>query len=219
MPDEAFVNDTGPVFKIMPAVRKQIPGLFGFWGFSDSGKTYSALRFARGLVGPKGKIVLADTENERAKLYAGKFGGGDHIDFQPPFTPERYRAALDAAVGATAAVLIVDSFSHVWEGEGGVLDMADNAKTSSGKVMEGLGKWKRPKMAFKRMANAMFRAPIPIIFCLRAKDKNVQVGKGKEAQIVPIGEAPICEARFVYEMTVSVHLEAGTHKPLEPIKA
>lgn len=204
---------TTPTFKISPAVRKQIPGLFGFWGFSDSGKTFSALRFARGLVGPRGKIVLADTENERANLYAGKFGGWEHLDFQPPYTPERYRAALDDAIRANAAALIVDSFSHVWEGEGGVLDMADAIK------IEGLGKWNKPKMSFKRMANAMFRAPIPIIFCLRAKDKNIQVGRGKEAKIVPVGEVPICESRFVYEMTVSAHLEVGTHKILSPIKA
>lgn len=218
--EDAFSQaNGGPTFKILPAVRKQIPGLFGFWGISDSGKTYTALRFARGLVGPKGKIVLADTENERAKLYAGKFGGWEHLDFQPPFSPERYRAAMDDAIRANAAVLIVDSGSHVWEGEGGVLDMADNARTSSGKPMEGLLKWNRPKMSFKRMANAMLRAPIPIIFCLRAKDKNIQVGKGKDAQIVNVGEVPICESRFIYEMTISVHLEVGTHFPIAPVKA
>ncbi|MBF0186198.1 MAG: ATP-binding protein, partial [Magnetococcales bacterium] len=41
------------------------------WGGSSSGKTYSALRLARGLVGPQGKIGVIDTENRRALFYAG----------------------------------------------------------------------------------------------------------------------------------------------------
>lgn len=204
--------NNGPQFTVTEAVREAVPALIALWGFSDSGKTYSALRLARGLVGPSGTIVVIDTENKRAKLYAGLFGGFKHIDMQPPFTPARYQAAFNAAIQAGADVVVVDSQSHVWEGEGGVLEQADasNAK--------GLMKWKQPKMAYKRMTNAMFRAPIHMIFCLRAKEKFVQEGQGQNASIVSAGHVPICDSRFIFEMTVSCHMDSGTRKPLGPVK-
>src|SRR6185437_11324154 len=110
MADE-FDNAAGPQFRVTEAVREAVPALIGLWGYSDSGKTYSALRLARGLAGPKGKIVVIDTENKRAKLYAGLFGGWSHIDLQPPFTPDRYMAAHRAALEAGAKAVVIDSMS------------------------------------------------------------------------------------------------------------
>lgn len=213
MSKDPFDGIDAPAFNIAEAVREAVPALIALWGASDSGKTYSALRLARGLVGPKGKIALIDTENRRAKLYAGLFGGWMHLDLQPPFTPQRYSAAYDAAIKAGANVIVVDSQSHVWQGEGGVLDQAEanNAK--------GLAKWRAPKMAYMKMTNSLFRSPIHMIFCLRAKEKFVQRGSGKDAEIVSIGDVPICDSRFIFEMTVSAHMEAGTRKPLAPVKA
>lgn len=205
--------DDAPAFKVVEAVREAVPALIALWGFSDSGKTYSALRLSRGLVGQKGKIVLIDTENRRAKYYSRLFGGWSHIDLQPPFTPQRYTAALNAAIQAGADAVVVDSMSHVWEGQGGVLEQAD-ASTA-----KGLAKWKNPKMAYKRMTNAMFRAPVHVVFCVRGKEKFVQVGKGKDAEIVSAGLVPICDNRFIYEMTVAAHMESGTRLPMEPVKA
>ena len=205
--------EEGPAFKAVEAVREAVPALIALWGFSDSGKTYSALRLARGLVGPKGKIALIDTENRRAKMYAGLFGGWLHIDMQPPFTPQRYIAAHHAAIQAGAGAVVVDSQSHVWEGDGGVLDQADASSK------KGLAKWKNPKMAYKRMTNALFRAPVHVIFCIRAKEKFVQEGSGDNTTIKSAGLVPICNSRFIYEMTVAAHMEGGTRKPLSPVKA
>lgn len=42
------------------AVRKGTPALISLWGVSGSGKTYSALTLARGLVGPEGTIGLIE---------------------------------------------------------------------------------------------------------------------------------------------------------------
>lgn len=201
------------VFQIRPAVRKAIPALIGLWGPSNSGKTYSALLMARGLVGPQGKIGMVDTENERAQLYAELAGGWDHLDLQPPFSPERYTQAFREFEDGGYGCVIVDSTSHVWEGEGGVLDMADNAKTKDGKALEGLGKWKKPKIAYKRMVNALLRAPFHVIFCLRAKEAYAQTGRGPSGKIEYLGAEPICGKGFIYEMTVSIFL-GPDHKPV-----
>lgn len=197
-----------PAFSVVEAVREAVPSLTALWGFSDSGKTYSALRYARGLVGPKGKVVVIDTENKRAKFYAGMFGGFGHIDLQPPFTPHRYTAAVEAAIKAGADAIIIDSASHVWQGEGGVLEQADATNAT------GLRKWQAPKTAYVRMVNRMLRSPVHMIFCLRAKEHYVQKGAGKQAEIVHMGQIPIFGAGFIYEMTVAIRMESGSRTPL-----
>lgn len=183
-----------------------------FWGQSDSGKTYSAMRFMRGLLGPNERFAVVDTENKRAKIYASMFRPWSHIDFQPPFTPQRYILAHDMAVAKGCKGIIFDSQSHVWEGEGGVLDQAEQIDTN------GLLKWKKPKMDYKRMCLALWRSPVHTIFLLRAKEKFVQIGRGKQATIESRGLVPICGNDFIYEMHMAVHLENGTHLPLPPIK-
>lgn len=213
MQDDPFGQTSGPSFQVTEAHRESIAALIALWGFSDSGKTFSALRLARGLVGSKGKIVVIDTENRRAKFYAGMFGGWHHIDMQPPFTAQRYTAAVEAAIRFGADCIIIDSMSHVWAGEGGVLDQAEASS------MNGLAKWRAPKMEYTRMRNMLLRSPVHVIFCLRAKEKYVQTGGGKSAQIVSSGHVPICDSLFIYEMTVSAKMESGTHKPIAPVKA
>lgn len=212
--DDGRFSDAGdgPVFQITEAKRKATPALIALWGPSFSGKTYSALRIARGIVGPKGKIGLIDTENRRAEFYDQVAGGWKHLDFQPPFSPQRYTAAFRAFEDAQGiGCVIVDSMSHVWEGEGGVLDIAGR------NTSPGLQKWNAPKTAYKRMVNALLRAPFHVIFCLRAKEGVRQIGRGKEATIESIGLEPIAEKNFIYEMTVSVLL-GPDHRPLfEPI--
>jgi hypothetical protein len=202
------MDEATNVFEIRPAVRKATPALIALWGESGTGKTYSALHLARGLVGPKGKIGLIDTENRRAEFYSQLVGGWDHLDLQPPFTPARYTAAMRAFEDrGDYGCIIVDSMSHVWVGEDGVLEMAERRGGN------GINKWAAPKMAYQRMLNTLLRAPVHVIFCLRAKEKIVQEGTGKDAKIYSAGMVPIMEKTFIHEMTVAVRLCKGTHAP------
>lgn len=195
-------------FAITKAQRKATPALIAIWGGSGSGKTMSALLMARGLVGPSGKIGLIDTENRRAEFYADIAGGWNHLDLQPPFSPDRYSEAFQEFEDAGGfGCIVVDTMSHVWQGEGGILEMADEIGGN------GLHKWKAPKMAFQRMQNKLLRAKFHVIFCLRAKEGVRQKGSGKGAEIESIGLTPICEKGFIHEMTVSVLL-GPDHKPL-----
>lgn len=206
------MDTEAPVFEIRRAERKATPALIALWGESGTGKTYSALHLARGLVGPDGKIGLIDTENKRALFYANLVGGWDHLDLQPPFTPDRYTSAMRTLEEGGYGCIIVDSMSHVWVGESGVLEMAERNGGN------GINKWARPKMAYQRMLNTLLRAPVHVIFCLRAKEKVVQEGHGKDARIFSAGMVPIMEKTFIYEMTVAARLAKGTHLP-EDVKA
>lgn len=200
-------------FEIRKAERKGSKVVIQLIGMSGSGKTYSAIRLARGLVGDKGKIGFIDTEQKRASLYANIYGGFDVIDMEAPFSPERYIEAINVFKDNGYDCVIIDSMSHEWEGVGGILDIAENQKNKEGKPIYGLGKWTKPKARHKIMMNHMLHCGLHIIACYRAKkpleEKKI---KGKTVMV----EAPmvICgEHKNIYDITVSLILDEETKKP------
>lgn len=190
------------VFK--DAAREQVTLMIAIAGPSGSGKTFSALRIAQG-ISPAGKIGFIDTEARRGLHYADKFKF-KHLDMSPPFRPKRFTEAVAAAKAAGVEVVIIDSFSHEHDGIGGILEWADSSSTA------GPAAWKAPKAAHKKMMNEFLQARIHIIFCLRAEEKIAIVPdperKGK-TKVESQGWMPICEKRFMYEMTASVTLPPG----------
>ena len=82
-------------FTFRPAVRENVGLLIGLAGGTGSGKTYTALRLAKGICGDK-PFALIDTEAGRAKHYADQFKF-DHGDLKPPFRPDAYTQAIMAA--------------------------------------------------------------------------------------------------------------------------
>ena len=107
---------------------------------SGSGKTFSALLLAYGMTGDWNKIALIDTESGRGELYTGvdQIGQYNYLPLNPPFTPERYIAAIKECEDAGMAVIIIDSATHEWDGEGGLLEvhskMAGNSFTNWYKI-------------------------------------------------------------------------------------
>jgi hypothetical protein len=189
---------------IRPATRQGVRPIICLYSESGGGKTYSALLLARGFVGPSGKMVMVDTESGRGELYADVpvFGGYDVLRLDDPFSPKRYIEALEAVEQSGAAIGIVDSGSHEWEGLGGVLDMAGENEQRSGKP--GLHNWKTPKMEHALFLQKLLRSSIPWIVCLRAKFKTRQVREpGKKAEIVKDDYlTPIQADDFIFEATV-----------------
>lgn len=179
--------------------------LIALAGASGSGKTYSALRLARGMA-PSGKIAFIDTEARRGLHYAGEFEFL-HTDMRPPFGPARFVEAIKAAEQAGAEVVIIDSFSHEYDGEGGIMDWAD-AQLAQG--VKSPANWKEPKLAHKKMMNALLQCRASLIFCLRADEKiaieRKEVDGKMKTVITPLGWVPICEKRFMFEMTTSFTL-------------
>ena len=83
------------ILNIAPAERAGAHLLIQLYGPPRSGKTYTALRIARGMVGPKGRIGVLDTESGRARLYSDKVPGGFVVgELTPPYTPRRYLEAI-----------------------------------------------------------------------------------------------------------------------------
>ena len=73
------------ILNIAPAERAGAHLLIQLYGPPRSGKTYTALRIARGMVGPQGRIGMLDTESGRARLYSDKVPGGFVVgELTPP---------------------------------------------------------------------------------------------------------------------------------------
>jgi len=195
-------------FSIKKATRSGVNPLIGLYSESGCGKTFSSLLLARGLVGPKGKIVLIDTESGRGSLYADEIQGGyDVLTLEPPFSPMRYREAIKTAVDTGAGCVIVDSASHEWEGLGGVLDMAHEVEEKSGKP--GLHCWKVPKFEHNKMMLSLLQSSVPTIVCLRAhyKTRQVKNANGKNEIVKDDKTTPIQSEAFIFEMTVHMEIK------------
>lgn len=117
--------------KIQKATKEKLNALIAFVGPSGSGKTYSALAVATELLSGNGRILVIDTENHSASLYADVFEF-DTIILDPPFHPRRFVEALQMArdAGGYEAV-IIDSLSHSWMGKGGSLNLVDQEVMNS----------------------------------------------------------------------------------------
>lgn len=188
-------------FQFSPAKRENVSVLIALAGSSGSGKTFSALRLAQG-ISPSGKIAFIDTEARRGLHYAEQFQF-IHADMRPPFRPERFVEGIRAAEAAGAEVVIIDSFSMEYDGEGGIIDWADDL---AAKGVKSPGNWKDPKLAHKKLMNSLLQCRASIIFCLRA-DEKIRIARENGKTIVePLGWMPICEKRFMFEQTLSFTL-------------
>ena len=195
--------DTRNEFTPRKAHFHMIPN-FAFCGKSGSGKTYSALLFARGYVG-NGKICVIDTENRRSETYANDplIGDFDIIELTAPFTPERYLNAYRAAcdhVGNNGFV-IIDSGSHEWEGEGGTLEFAESINNKTA------GKWNAPKQRRKKFVQAIANPIVPTIICFRVKDRLIDVRDPNKGTVEEI----VTEKNFKFELTTIVKFQENTH--------
>lgn len=192
-------------FEIKKASRTGIIPLIGLFGKSGYGKTFSALLLARGLAGPNGIIRLVDTEKGRGEIFAEDIPGGyDVVRLDEPHTPDRYEEAIVTAANG-AACLVVDSMSHAWEGDEGVLEKAEESRDKTGKP--GLHCWLH-KGVHSRMLRKVCSLPIPVIACLRGKDVYRQTKDGNRSVIVrDENTTPIQDKNFIFEMLVAFEMK------------
>jgi hypothetical protein len=210
---------------VFKQARKEAVGLLiGLVGASGSGKTYSAMRLASGIVGKGNRFAVIDTEARRALHYADMFDF-DHCELNAPFRPVNYAEAIKAAADAGYKAIVVDSTSHEWAGEGGILDwqeeelsrMAGNDyhKREACKMAA----WIKPKMSHKQMVQKLLQVNAHLILCFRAEEKTkMEKDANGKMQIIPIGWQPICSKELPYELTVSFLLTADKPGIPQPIK-
>jgi hypothetical protein len=185
------------------AERSQTPLKIALTGPSGSGKTYSALLIASGL---GGRIAVVDTENASASLYAGLPGMPefDVLEIEPPYGVEKYVAAIEAALAAKYDVLVVDSLTHAWAGEGGLLSQKETLDSRGGNSYTN---WATITKSHEHFRAWLLKADIHLIGTMRSKqDYIVETNdKGKQAPR-KVGLAPIQRDGLEYEFTTVLDL-------------
>lgn len=201
-------------FEDKVAVRERVPLLVGLVGPSGGGKTYSALRLAKGFQRVSGgDIHFIDTEARRGLHYADRFQFR-HVVFGAPFGSLDYLAAIEHCVSKGAKTIIVDSASHEHEGPGGMLEVhqAETKRLAAAwKVSENsaqMSAWAKPKADRRRMINSVLQFDCNFIFCFRAKDK-LKIKKGEDPK--QMGFMPIAGEEFVFEMMINALLLPGAN--------
>ena len=185
------------------ATRRQLKARVAFDGPSGSGKTWTSLEWATVLAGEgrhRGRVLVIDTEHGSASLYSDVFTF-EVITWAPPYDPGELADTIREAGAAGFDVIVVDSLSHFWEGEGGTLDIVDAAaQKARGNTFAG---WKAGTPALRHLVDTILAAPMHVLATMRAKTEYVLEtdSKGKQAPR-KVGMAPVMRAGIEYEFTL-----------------
>ncbi len=185
------------------AVRTRRKLRAAFDGPSGSGKSYSALRLAFSLVqeGMGKRVAAIDTENNSLSLYAGENPDGVPWEFDSvnlrSFGPDNYTHAIKAATSDGFDIIVIDSLSHAWIGDGGALDLVDQKGGNK------FAAWKDITPMQRKMVDAIIHSPAHVIATMRSKMEHV-LEKDESGKMVPrkVGMAPQQRDGVEYEFDV-----------------
>lgn len=189
--------------QLKKATRKQVKLRLNISAPSGAGKTYSALRMAKGICGDWDKIAVIDTENGSASLYSD-LGSFNVIDLSPPFQPEKYIQALNACVEAGIEVIIIDSSSHEWT----CLLEENELLAQSSFRGNTWSAWSKTTPRHDKFINAVLHCNAHVITCTRSKMETV-MGEGKKVRKVGMKDQQ--REGWEYELTVSLNIDRDTH--------
>lgn len=176
------------------ATKKQAKLRLALVGPSGSGKTMTSLLIAK-VLAKGGRVAVIDSERGSASKYAGDVADFD-VEELETFEPLRYAATIEEAATAGYPVLVIDSLSHAWTGEGGALDQVDKR---GGKFQA----WKDVTPMHRKLVDTILAYPGHVICTMRSKTEYVveKDSKGRTS-VSKIGLAPVMRDGVEYEFDV-----------------
>ena len=191
--------------------RKKSKARIALTGPSGSGKTLSALYLAYGITGDWSKVALIDTEHERGRFYAERSdlntGAFLYCSLAPPYTPDKYIEYVASAAEAVGedGVIIVDSFSHAWDNEGGVLDIKSEIAKRSGKTE--YTAWDEAGKIQNNLVNTILSVNCHTIITMRTKMAYaMEINDRGKTVPVKIGLAPVQRENTEYEFDICLQI-------------
>lgn len=192
---------------------------------SGGGKTLGALLIAYGLMKEKypqesdafrwGKIAVIDTENGSGELYVNKeiakanivVGEYNAITLPPPFEAEKYTQAIELCQESGMEVCIIDSTTHLWSGQGGLLEQQSNVAKRTGNSYTA---WRDITPQHNRFVETMLQTPMHIIATMRSKQEYVQEKDEKTGRstVRKLGLEPEQRKGMEYEFTTFFEINA-----------
>jgi AAA domain len=183
-----------------------------------AGKTLGALLLAYGILHAAypdatneeiwNKIGMIDTEEGSGELYVGVYKHGvmigeyAYLRISAPFSAVKYLESQRSMEQAGIEVIIHDSLTHAWAGQGGLLDKQGKI-TDQDKYHNSWAAWRKVTPDHNALVDAILQSPAHIIGTMRSKVEYAQgVGTDGKAKIVKLGLAPIQREGMEYEFTV-----------------
>ncbi|PHQ30889.1 AAA family ATPase [Leeuwenhoekiella nanhaiensis] len=168
-------------------------------GSAGSGKTYSSLLLAKGLInGDFSKVAIVDSENGSADLYA-HLGQYNVLSLSPPFTPEKYIQAIDVCLKSGMKVIILDSISQVWDE---LLDFHSKLPGNS------FSNWNKVTPRQRAFVDKILQADAHIIATMRTKQDYVL--NQKDGKYIPekVGLKAVQRDGVDYEFTLVFDIDS-----------
>lgn len=198
---------------------KVLKPLKGFlYGPTASGKTYSSLLIANGIVqsirGCKEEeaykhIVLIDTEYGRGSLYAGT-GEYNYIECPAPYDTDKLVSIIKELNDMDEIdVIIIDSLTHFWSKKGGILEQKTLADSKGGNSYTN---WNVYTSKFNAMVDTILESPKHVLITARAKSDVVMVENAK-GKMEPKTFGLKAEIRdgFEFECDFTFNVDKETH--------
>ncbi|MBF6062838.1 AAA family ATPase [Nocardia terpenica] len=183
-----------------PAVRRKSKARLALAGPSGSGKTYTALALAwEWAAREQGVVGMVDTEHGSARKYQG-LNGWEWQTLEPDrFSPASLVEILGVAAGHGFAVMVIDSWSHYWMGQDGMLEQVDRRKLGS----NSFSGWKEANPDERRMLEAMLSFPGHLIVTMRTKTEYV-IEEDNKGRAVPrkVGTRPVQREGLEHEFDI-----------------
>lgn len=188
---------TSRLDSITTAVRPAMPARLMIAGPPGAGKTMTGLSIARTLAGDDmGQVLCIDTEHGAALAYADAFPGFAHLIWRAPYSPIELASSI-RSIGAKYRVIMIDSLSHFWRGDGGTLDLAEGKFTG----------WKEARPAQDQLVEAINGAGCHMVVCVRSKIGYLVTEESGKQKIAKHGMSPIQDGSLEYEVNVAIDMD------------
>jgi hypothetical protein len=203
---------------LQPAVKYIKPLKVLLYGPPFSGKTYSAIEMAVGIVmairnctkeEAYKHIIMSDSEFGRGALYR-KMGPYNYIKVDPPYDTNKIIKLFDELnLIEDIDVVILDSLTHYWVKEGGILDQKAAKDKEGGNSYTN---WQDFTAKFNRMLDSVLSSPKHVIVTARAKTDTV-VTMSETGKAVPksYGLKPELRDGVDYDFDIVFNVDKSTH--------
>ena len=212
--------------KVTKATRMKCAASIQIEGLSGKGKSGTALLIALALTNNNVDDLLAvDTEKKSLNLFEGleltngtKMLPFDVVQLSPEdgFCPSNYIACKNTAKEMGKKVLILDSMSHAWQYQGGILDIVARLKATQERYKkDSYAVWNDPEVVAEK--NRLFEMvrddDMHIISTVRVKEKMEYTTENGRPKLVSLGEQQIMQADLKYEFDLVLQcLRQGSTK-------
>lgn len=149
--------------RFQKAKKEAINGRFILAGTAGAGRIRAAIEIASGLT--DGKIAVLDTEHGMAKIHS-ELAEFDVLELSAPFTTDKFIAGVELAEREGYSVLVIDTLSQAWAGEGGILEQVGKLTASKGNKN---GVWDTVQPQHDEMMNRIRKANLHVLVILQCK--------------------------------------------------